>query len=333
MGNKVNNRLKELRKKHNYTLDDIEKLTGIKRGTYSNYENGKTEPKLETWSKLAHFYGVPLHYLQSAPTSKETIEATQELIINVLNDYYFKLNDDVDSLLSARLQNYVMEFINQENIKNVPIQIKNKRIDASKNISDFWLNNFAFLFDENNYSFRRAVRIVVRKDKRIVSTENIGTRSIDDLVKNIIRSISDYLVDKHESDFGYYYKHIWKSAMYFGYEDFEYNLLISENKENIEKSFKQYIDTLNFYKDSFIESLEDGTVKRLAKRREKNKEVVPILADWVNHFNFDDDFKQFIHDKGDDGYRIDINLLREYKLKNGEDITKINDYLNKFGSK
>ncbi|WP_258567334.1 helix-turn-helix domain-containing protein [Lactobacillus panisapium] len=41
------NRLKELRNQSKLTLDDIEAGTGIKRGTYSNYENNKTYPKLK----------------------------------------------------------------------------------------------------------------------------------------------------------------------------------------------------------------------------------------------------------------------------------------------
>ena len=52
------NRLKELRNQRKLTLDDIEEKTGIKRGTYSNYENGKTEPKMETWNRLAYFFNV-----------------------------------------------------------------------------------------------------------------------------------------------------------------------------------------------------------------------------------------------------------------------------------
>lgn len=35
-------RLYELRIQRKLTLDDIERKTGIKRGTYSNYENNKT---------------------------------------------------------------------------------------------------------------------------------------------------------------------------------------------------------------------------------------------------------------------------------------------------
>ncbi|CDX64188.1 Putative transcriptional regulator [Leuconostoc citreum] len=60
----ITNRLKELRKERGYTLNDIESATGIKRGTYNNYENGKTEPKLETWKKLADYFDVDVGYLQ-----------------------------------------------------------------------------------------------------------------------------------------------------------------------------------------------------------------------------------------------------------------------------
>lgn len=51
------NRLKQLRKEKGLTLDEIQSKTGIKRGTYNNYENGVTEPKLETWQNLADFFG------------------------------------------------------------------------------------------------------------------------------------------------------------------------------------------------------------------------------------------------------------------------------------
>ena len=57
------NRLKELRKENKLTLDQIEEKTGINRGTYSNYENGITEPKLEVWKKLADYFDVSVPYL------------------------------------------------------------------------------------------------------------------------------------------------------------------------------------------------------------------------------------------------------------------------------
>lgn len=57
------NRLKELRQSKGLTLDGIEKATGINRGTYSNYENGDTAPKFETWQKLSNYFEVPIPYL------------------------------------------------------------------------------------------------------------------------------------------------------------------------------------------------------------------------------------------------------------------------------
>lgn len=57
------NRLKELRQSKGLTLDGIEKATGINRGTYSNYENGNTAPKFETWQKLSNYFEVPIPYL------------------------------------------------------------------------------------------------------------------------------------------------------------------------------------------------------------------------------------------------------------------------------
>lgn len=83
----MKNRLKELRTAHKLTLDDIENNTGINRGTYSNYENGKTEPKLDTWQKLANFFGVSTAYLlglendvDSDFTIKELEERNTQLI-------------------------------------------------------------------------------------------------------------------------------------------------------------------------------------------------------------------------------------------------------------
>lgn len=60
----MKNRLKQLRKEKGLTLDDIQSQTGIKRGTYNNYENGTTKPKPETWQALADFFNVSVEYLK-----------------------------------------------------------------------------------------------------------------------------------------------------------------------------------------------------------------------------------------------------------------------------
>lgn len=69
----MQNRLKQLRKEKGLTLDEIQNKTGIKRGTYSNYENGITEPKIDTWQKLANFFEVPTEYLIGITNDRVTL--------------------------------------------------------------------------------------------------------------------------------------------------------------------------------------------------------------------------------------------------------------------
>ena len=49
-------KLKEGRAKKNYRQSDVTKLTGIKSTTLSNYENGVTEPDIDTFLKLCDLY-------------------------------------------------------------------------------------------------------------------------------------------------------------------------------------------------------------------------------------------------------------------------------------
>lgn len=80
----MKNRLKELRNKRGLTLDDIERATDIKRGTFNNYENGITEPKFDIWTKLADFFKVPVSYLQGEGWSQdEVIQFLALILINM----------------------------------------------------------------------------------------------------------------------------------------------------------------------------------------------------------------------------------------------------------
>ena len=58
-----NLRLKELRKNKGLTLKDIQEQTGIKRSTYSDYENENTEPNIKTLIALADYFDVSIDYL------------------------------------------------------------------------------------------------------------------------------------------------------------------------------------------------------------------------------------------------------------------------------
>lgn len=67
-----NNRIKELRKQQKKTLQQVADGVGASNGTIANYENGKREPKLETWQKLADYFGVPVGYIQGVTEIRGT---------------------------------------------------------------------------------------------------------------------------------------------------------------------------------------------------------------------------------------------------------------------
>ncbi|HJF38211.1 MAG TPA: helix-turn-helix domain-containing protein [Weissella cibaria] len=82
------NRIKELRKEKGLTLDELSEKVGINRATLNRYENEKSEPKLDTWKKLAAYFDVPVSYLQGL-TEYATFEPIKALAgVSIYSDEY-----------------------------------------------------------------------------------------------------------------------------------------------------------------------------------------------------------------------------------------------------
>ena len=56
-------RLRDLREDHDMTQDDVVRLLGMHKTTYTNYEQGKREIPLNIAIKLAKLYNVSLDYI------------------------------------------------------------------------------------------------------------------------------------------------------------------------------------------------------------------------------------------------------------------------------
>ena len=63
LGDCMQNRLKELRKKRGYTQISVQMQTGIEQALLSKFENGERVPPTETLLKLAEFYNVSMDYI------------------------------------------------------------------------------------------------------------------------------------------------------------------------------------------------------------------------------------------------------------------------------
>lgn len=78
----MKNRIKELRLKTGLTLRALGEKVNMSSSRLSQYETGRREPKLETWQKLADFFGVSVPYLQGYAE------------INIPNDLKFDSKQD-----------------------------------------------------------------------------------------------------------------------------------------------------------------------------------------------------------------------------------------------
>ena len=54
-------KLKDLRKKHGYSQEELAELLHIGQNTYSQLESGKTKIDIERLHQIAKLYKVPLH--------------------------------------------------------------------------------------------------------------------------------------------------------------------------------------------------------------------------------------------------------------------------------
>lgn len=150
-------RLKELRKEKNKTLVDIEKATGIKRSTYSDYENGIVKTgKLKTWKKLAEFFGVSVTELMG------------------VNDYMKDFVDSMDSFNSS------FEHELEQQLDVVKSQVENNELSPIQQVNLSKLIKLGILFKKYG------------SDSNIVTEINVVLDSLNQMINNSVDDDDDY---------------------------------------------------------------------------------------------------------------------------------------------
>lgn len=110
----LSTKLKELRKVHSYTQDDVACAIGVVRQTYSHYETGKRTPSSEILFKLAGLYNISvddllqltmdidrnIYYDAPAPTqSSEDLAGFLEYFNNPSNQRKFQMFNNLEKEL------------------------------------------------------------------------------------------------------------------------------------------------------------------------------------------------------------------------------------------
>lgn len=129
----LSERLKELRKKKQLTQKELAEEIGVKQNSYSDWENGKSEPNVDTILKLSQTLNTSVDYLLGAvnfdskniPTKEEYNSFTDEQIIQ------FKSDMSKQAKLGNRLLTYVLARDN-ENVRQL-LGLSLDEIDEAEN--------------------------------------------------------------------------------------------------------------------------------------------------------------------------------------------------------
>lgn len=129
------NRIKELRNKNNLTLRALGQKVNMSSSRLSQYETGKREPKLETWQKLADFFGVSVPYLQGFGISKKDA-------INICWEWIYGKRGFNSYPIDELFKNFFKENFSQKDLK---IIFKDKQA-----FTNFMSDRFRSVFNYNS---------------------------------------------------------------------------------------------------------------------------------------------------------------------------------------
>ena len=189
------NRLKELRTSKNLTLRELGKEVGMRDNTLSQYENGKREPKFETWQKLADYFDVSIGFIRGYGFSRSEIkEITYKALYQALKLGILNKKDDLDFFekdlekLFRRIK--LSNLVESLNLKDAIVK-NNKIIPYSKSklllenkFDDYLDDRF---FDDMSNASHNAFEIKM-KDIVIGGTTNEDNKKYEQIQREIASS-------------------------------------------------------------------------------------------------------------------------------------------------
>lgn len=111
-------RLKQARQKMRFTQIDVMKKTGINNKTLSGYENGVSEPDLDSLKKLADLYQISLDELITGSRKEDLVNQHDLNVYKTRKNYYYRkesLTKEIKQLLQAlSIGNYFLKSVEQE---------------------------------------------------------------------------------------------------------------------------------------------------------------------------------------------------------------------------
>lgn len=136
----MGNRIRELRAKKGVTLTELEDSTGLSTSAVSQYENGNRKPKIETWQKLADYFGVSVGYLQGI---EDKFDPTSELEHQKAHDAVWDAVGKLIRAASVGTMTYEEAFQELKRYRNKSDELRHKeKQETQQRMFDLALSTF-----------------------------------------------------------------------------------------------------------------------------------------------------------------------------------------------
>lgn len=179
---KPHNRIAELRKEKGLTLQQVADAIGVGNNTISRYENGKREPKLETWIKLAVFFGVSVSYLQGLDEDEERES------IKIL-----ELKNDLKNGKNYQ-KKYVRRFLNSSAETSID-KLSEHDIDLIWDVVNSSNSLIGSLVDFSSFKTLEALQNVIKTLTVITSQYRLFSDDPEGFEKRIIPVVNEFLFE------------------------------------------------------------------------------------------------------------------------------------------
>lgn len=305
----LGNRLREVRKSKNLTIQQVADAIGVGRNTISRYENEKHYPKPKTWQKLADFFGVSVAYLQgleedySQPTKK-----TRFTIVNFLNVCYLEKYDNWDGFNifeSFNVKNGMSRFAKLNDISF-------DSLDKSSLNIDFWEKNFSFVLN----------------DKGVIETANrLNAKKVKllDFIHVVSKCINNKNEELYNSDFSDHLTEKYNSKIYSSVMGLTSDLSFSSSLNDVNISFEKCLKGLKQIQKEINQDIKSGHFKQ-EMDYQSILDLQPITYTQQSNelYKKDKKYREFYNNSE---YLVPVKIYEEYLKAKNKDIPELTKYI------
>ena len=295
----MENRLKEVRTKKGLSLEQVGKAVGLATNTISRYETGKREPKLETWQKLADFFGVSVSYLQGIEKdySKPT-EQTFKKIVDVLNYCYFGEPSDKDVFEVVSTVSAINSFA-----MYAKIDLKKFKKDSSN--KTLWSKYFKFIFTNQK---------VIEVANKVIDKKEVNNF----LILAIEQCINSEEENRFYSTTGAYIHNKYRNVITKIFFELDAKLQGVHNIEDVSKIFDKTSKDLNIVQKNIEKDINSEDIRLM---RVLLAQPIKYTEQAKKLYKKDNEFKEFC-DNSD--YIAMSKIYAEYLNSKNKGIAELN---------